>query len=134
MIGYSANEVFSQNSQQLLALATLIVSSFPEIDDAGELIRCHEVARAVGEILQLEVVDGRYGMVEHSWLELSRGRILDVYAMGRLPPVQLVMSSALTIPEYQAHKAGTPRDDIRADVVGKLIETARAFLQNGRAA
>ncbi|HWA29164.1 MAG TPA: hypothetical protein VG734_26170 [Lacunisphaera sp.] len=129
MIGYSGSEMFTREAQELLALATMVVAIFPETDDDGELFRCHEVARALGKLLNLPVVDGKYGIVDHSWLQLDRWRVLDVYAVGRLPPVQLVSIGALTIPEYQSYQAGPERDDIRTANVEKLEALALAFSQ-----
>lgn len=76
----------------------LMVAAVPDGDHLlGKPIRCHEMARAVGRILDLPVVDGVCGAVQHSWLTIKahqdpteREFILDVYAVGRLPPVQLV--------------------------------------------
>ena len=78
--------------------AVVLVASLPDEDHLlGKPVRCHEVARAVGRILGLPVVDGVCGAVQHSWLTIQAHRdpdertfILDVYAVGRLPPVQLV--------------------------------------------
>jgi len=91
-------------------------------------LRCHEMARAVTRLLdpaegvQVHVEDGKFGAVEHSWLLLvGRGpAILDVYAVGTLPPVQLHdMSPAL--PTMRNYEKGFPRTDIREDVVDTVV-------------
>lgn len=85
--------------------------------------RCHEVARAVSQIwekrglpsaCEIQVVDGHYGAVDHSWLAFwdgGRSCIIDPYAVGRLPMVQLVdpyVPGAL--PMYR------PQDGYRSDI------------------
>jgi hypothetical protein len=128
MRGYSATEVFSVWHQELRRKAEAGVEALPEIDG----LRCHEVARAIGKwlplltgkSLDLAVVDGRYGAVEHSWLQLSptlptrRCPILDVYAVGRLPIVQLVDTSFWPQCLYEG---GERRTDIDSIVVERLV-------------
>lgn len=126
-------------------------------------VRCHELARAVGRVLGLPVQDGNYTCVAHSWLLVPDARrprksqldpggtpgvigetprqaayfyswILDVYAVGRLPMVQLV--DIVNLPgaygpareirkpadlriRYQ-YEHGPTRDDIDEAVVGRL--------------
>ncbi len=96
-----------------------MVDCFPDI--AG--LRCHEVARAVGSFLHLEVVDGKFGNVEHSWLLIQRDKnlpyILDTYSVGRLPTVQL-MDPFWGLPHTKWYKAGAPRKDIRENMVSHL--------------
>lgn len=85
-------------AHHLYKQAVVMVGALPDGDHLnGKPIRCHEMARAAGRVLGLEVVDGVCGAVQHSWLtlkahqdETEREFILDVYAVGRLPPVQLV--------------------------------------------
>ena len=48
--------------------AVRIVDGLPFEDEA----RCHELARAIGIVLNLPVVDGKYGSMEHSWLLVPR--------------------------------------------------------------
>jgi hypothetical protein len=102
----------------------------------GNELRCHELARAVqivcdahmhmrwgydGEgviedIVRLDVLDGKCGPVEHSWLRFPDGVILDPYVPGRLPSVQLV-DPIVGI----AYRPGEQRHDIRFEIVGRLI-------------
>lgn len=89
MISYSQREVFTERHLQLFDATKDIVSSL--FDDNG--MRCHEVARIIGELFNLPVTDGYYCAVHHSWIMLDRQTILDPYAVGRLPMVQLVHSN-----------------------------------------
>lgn len=116
MIGYSATKVFPEAAQIVRDRAEQIVLAVPE----HMQIRCHELARVVANVLahpRISVIDGKYGppyprrdldphvdkiahcvgpKVEHSWLTLFSAVprptmfVLDVYAVGRLPIVQLV--------------------------------------------
>jgi hypothetical protein len=85
----------------------------------GNELRCHELARAVHRVVGEPdhlVVDGKCGPIEHSWLYLSDGVILDPYVPGRMPAVQLVDLVVGT-----AYRPGDPRDDIRQAVVDRLV-------------
>ena len=127
MISHSQKVAFSDKELDLLKQATMLTS---KIDDIPYL-RCHEVARAIGSILQLSVQDGYFGSVEHSWLwststESKRfpPNVLDVYAIGSLPQVQLI-SMRYMLPHnenYVWEVYGTFRTDIKQDVVDQLIE------------
>lgn len=124
MKGYSEAEVFGRQEIQFLNAAQVLVRKFPSHDLTGEWIRCHEVARVVATSLGLQVMDGFYGMADHSWLWTSELRpfepppnILDVYCPGRLPQVQLVHSSNYLPFEY---RRGPERTDIRQDVIEYL--------------
>jgi hypothetical protein len=130
MRGYSATDIFSQRSQRLLEEATSLVEAVPQ---RKTVIRCHELARAVWAVLRreyrgLRVVDGKYGSVEHSWLALRNyGDLvpghhvyLDVYAVGRLPQVQLVALDWATHHGDQ-YKVGKERDDIQHVIVDDLV-------------
>ena len=61
---------------------------------------------------KIDVVDGHCGPIDHSWLRCS-GVILDVYAPGRLPAVQLVD------PQVGGYRPGKPRDDVRQPIVDR---------------
>ncbi len=94
-------------------------------DDWGNELRCHELARAVHLVVyedefKLDVIDGHCGPVEHSWLRCSDGTIIDAYAPGRLPAVQIVD------PIVAAHyRPGVRRLDVREIVVRKLVAEMR---------
>lgn len=138
MIAYAAQEVFSAPEQFLLTKAQALIGAAPTYDLGGELIRCHELARAVGRVLELTVQDGFYGFVEHSWLWLSMPtpdyrrfpryhlpKILDVYVPGSLPQVQLVDTASGLCHRYLPAE---PRDDINESTVSAIIKTFQGFL------
>ena len=94
-------------------------------DTWGNDLRCHELARAVHLVVyesahKLVIVDGHCGPVEHSWLCCSDGVILDPYAPGRLPAVQLVDPLV-----GAAYRPGTLRRDIRQPIVDRLVAEMR---------
>lgn len=109
MIGYAEKEVFTARERELFGLAqTLVVIAPYEL--FGRLVRCHELARAVGRVLGLRVEDGRFGFVEHTWLwteppekalmPWAMPRILDVYVPGAMPQVQLIDTASGLPPRY----------------------------------
>lgn len=94
------------------------------------------VGAGEAEGLLLRVCDGTYlGTVDHSWIDVSSESgtghlpglvvteriVLDVYAVGALPQVQLVYQSPLV---NRFHE-GSQRSDIRASVVRELRWAAR---------
>jgi len=79
-------------------MAARFVERMPETI-AGSALRCHEVARAVLEVLRAKplktthwaVIDGVYGWSDHSWLVSGGwGAILDVYSVGQWPLCRIV--------------------------------------------
>jgi hypothetical protein len=102
MHSYSERVRFTKREGKILSSASLAVALLPtDLDPSGEELRCHELARAIGELLNLRVVDGMYGLVDHSWCVITAApeagsdasswdKILDVYAIGRCPQVQLI--------------------------------------------
>ncbi len=132
MKGYAACYVFRAEDMRTYDLAQRVVEVLPE----DGRIRCHELARIVQEVLGSgEVEDGLYGserthaLHEHSWIVLRRlGRnrhILDPYAIGQYPPVQLV---EVGLPLDDPYLAGKPRDDIRTDLVREGARLVRERL------
>lgn len=103
-------------------LAEMIIQFVPERDPQGRDVRCHEVVRFVRKWVTSDhtrIVDGYYHEVDHSWLEVvdphtKRMAILDPYAVGRLPRVQLVTTVHNLHRAYREHRK---RNDIRVDVV-----------------
>ncbi len=99
---YSEREVFGVSDLVYYRKARRAVQRMPSYDEHGLELRCHEVARAVARVLELPgefVRDGYYELgCQHSWIVLPSGHVLDVYAVGRLPPVQLV-AVVTTIPK-----------------------------------
>lgn len=117
MKSYSTT-IFTAQDFELLDAAQLIVRDIP--DDPKWNLRCHEVARVVGKLLHLQVVDGKYGAIEHSWCVTPDLHILDVYAVGRMPQVQL--ADPFVIGElYKSGWKQGPREDIREEQVTELI-------------
>jgi len=104
----------------------------------GQELRCHELTRAVKRFLQhgdvpyrppnITLFDGKYSVVDHSWLELllQKGEfsslyILDVYAVGQLPQVQL-LDIAFSLPHRANYRAQVRRDDIDMDLVNLVYD------------
>lgn len=117
--GY-AYEVFSEEHLELFHKADELVKKAFWKDSQNRLVRCHELARAVGRVLRLKWVDGKYATCEHSWLKLNERTIIDVYTPARLPVVQLIDLHGL-FPEKDSYKeADELRKDIRWGVVEKL--------------
>ena len=80
---------FTFKELSLWRRATALVESI----DANELtfpVDSHVLAAAVGQLLKLELVHGRYSCRTHTWLMTRDEVILDVFAFDRMPRVQLV--------------------------------------------
>lgn len=112
MISYSMRHIFTENDLALLAFAKRAVALAPhelyveETSRKTREVRCHELARAVADVMALGrtngsreippgfcVADGCRGPVEHSWIFYHWGgetRILDVYTPGTTEQVQIV--------------------------------------------
>jgi len=88
-------------------------------------VRCHELSRAVAHQLtaigtKAEVVDGSLWWADHSWILLpgqTDSALLDVYAPGRVPQVQLLHDHHVVTRGYER---GPARTDVRTDVVDVL--------------
>jgi hypothetical protein len=134
MESYSETKIFTFDE---IALVNVVPDRLAMIPDReGVTIRCHELVRAVGRLFKLEVADGFYGFVEHSWLwttplpkELSSSNfrlgfpnILDVYSVGQLPMVRLVACGHPQLPHIGwSYRPGPPRTDIDEVLVTTLI-------------
>jgi len=132
MISYHLTNTFSVPELLLLRLATNAVELMPDPKGKQKIWRCHEVARAVRNLLGTgRVIDGHYGKCDHTWIELHRKDdvyvpvILDVYAAGRVPQVQLV-DMFWGLPHKKAYTVGEPRKDIRRSVVDYLVKSVQA--------
>jgi hypothetical protein len=127
---YSEVNIFEPAHVSAFKLATTLVGAIPEPGPDEEPWRCHEVARVVARVLaglgRFSVVDGWFGGCDHSWLVSHDGLvILDVYAVGGLPPVVLldtgISGKALPLPYGERYERWPePRNDIRWDVVERL--------------
>lgn len=123
MKGYAERKEFSQKAIEMFNEATALVDALPTPPQADQL-RCHELARAVGAMLDLIVVDGRAKVAQHSWLLVPRTfagyDILDVYTPGRLPMVQLLDCFG-ALPGVRDYVQGPARTDIDHDRVEALL-------------
>lgn len=126
-------------------------------DEWGNELRCHELCRAIymflrdfGQHHNIEVVDGKLGAMEHSWLGLAvpiakveikeyrvrgygehgmyRQMIIDPYAPGRLPHVQLIDPVALLRHGYEP---GERRTDIDPGIELKLYREMKSGWLDG---
>lgn len=119
MITYAERVCFQPAHLRLLSRVESYVAGVAS--SWGNELRCYELARAVHLVVhehehKLLVIDGKCGPIEHSWLYISDGVILDPYAPGRLPAVQLV-----DLIVGSAYKPGTLRADIRQPIVDRLV-------------
>lgn len=118
MITYAERACFREQHLQIFARVEAYVARVS--NTWGNELRCHELARAVHQVvnapLALEIVDGKCGPIEHSWLCSSEGVIFDPYAPGRMPAVQIIDPIVGT-----AYRPGTPRTDIRQMIVDRLV-------------
>lgn len=126
MRSYSETQVFKSHELEMLGRAADLVRALPDVPG----LRCHEVARAIGEVLGLQVQDGKYGWCNHSWLWTRPWvagsyppSILDPYAVGSMPQVKLV---DMGFPAHRdAYIPGDERDDIDREMVKALIRIIR---------
>ena len=137
MKGYSELNIFTPDEIRLFHKATVMVAEVKDVIST----HCHELARAVGRILDLEVQKGSYGFVDHTWLwttplrrELGGDRIgfpniLDVYSVGQLPMVKLILSRETALPHvgWSYRPAWEPRTDINWDLVAALEKEMRVI-------
>lgn len=134
LAGYSYDHVFSKTEVYLYKRAKTAVECVLTSRCVEGLVRCHELARAVGRVLDLPFEDGHYGFVDHSWLwtkpkpvytptpRLGLPNILDVYCVGSLPMVRLVDCSAPALPHAGwAYRPGPLRKDIDEERVKELV-------------
>lgn len=113
MITYAERVCFRDRHLKLLSRCSDLVSSITST--WGNELRCHEIARALHVVLAdptLLVVDGWYGPFDHSWIRTEDRVIVDPYAPGRLPAVQII-DDIVAI----SYRAGMPRQDIREGIV-----------------
>ena len=114
VITYAERQCFRPQHVQILRLVEAHVARV--FDAWGNELRCHEIARAVhlvlGEPESIRVVDGKCGPIEHSWIVLPGGVILDPYVPGRMPAVQMI-DPLVGI----AYRSGSCRDDVRDEIV-----------------
>lgn len=119
MITYAERACFREAHLSLLARVETYVARVSKA--WGNELRCHELARAVHLVVherehKIDVVDGKCGPIEHSWLRFSDGVILDPYAPGRMPAVQMIDPIV-----GAAYRPGTPRADIKQAIIDRLV-------------
>lgn len=137
MKSYAERQIFHVVAQAIWADAVDLVRRVS--DRWGNEVRCHELARAALQALQvlnqnklneahasLGIVDGQLWAIEHTWLtytcndkEAPRRFILDVYTPGRLPQVQLLDGEHFAI--CRGYEPGEARKDIDIGLFGKLL-------------
>lgn len=140
MRSYSEDNIFTQGEIYLFRRATRLVDSIADRPDV-RLVRCHELARAVSQVIGLPIQDGMYGFVEHTWLwtrelpkeyfeglslragDLCPGpNILDVYSVGSLPMVRLVDGGHAQLPHIGwSYRPTRAREDINHEIVASLV-------------
>ncbi len=134
MKSYAEAEIFTASEVRLLHLAERMVKLLPDAFDPG--LRCHELARAVAICLNHEIPslgervhvdDGKFCYADHSWIVLPpRLHILDVYAVGSLPPVQLVdVRSGALGDRTRCFRKRERRTDIDDAVVDRIVRLFR---------
>lgn len=135
---YAETDIFTEQEIQDYQNSSALVDSLGrEFSD----VRCHELARAVGLVLDLPFQDGYFEMVDHTWLwtrELTDKEqsfmyksgnaaagphIIDVYTPGCVPMVQLVDTNSWQLPYKRSYRPGQTRIDIRDSVVSRLLES-----------
>lgn len=119
MITYAERACFREQHLRLIARIEAYVARVS--NTWGNELRCHELARAVHRVvdarpLALEIVDGKCGPIEHSWLRSADGVIYDPYAPGRMPAVQIIDPMV-----GSAYRSGVSRTDIRQAIVDRLV-------------
>lgn len=118
--------IFLDRYDRARRIVEVIPDGIEELE--GIVIRCHELARVVSVCLEVPFVDGKYGCVEHSWLEWVDGMrcrtILDVYAVGIEPMVQLVHSPIGLLNLWQP---GEFLDDIDFRMVDTLLSVVKEW-------
>lgn len=143
---------FGKQALEAFRLAQQVVRELP-FAAFGSFLRCHEVTRAVAHVLAkafpeltMQVMDGHFGCVEHTWILIPPGDrtrlitephrqithrlpnglvwggwILDPYRPGHLPPCQL-LDLRCALPGYVG---GPARTDVREDVIAHLLQVWR---------
>lgn len=125
MKSHSELRVFQELEVRVWQKASHLIGLLPDDPE----LRCHELAHALGiyfrgNPLRIQVEDGRYGLVNHSWLYWlgpSTYTILDPYCIGRLPMVQLIHMNAIGLGHNSTYNIGPARTDIDHTTVQRLL-------------
>lgn len=116
---------FTEEDFRAYCIACELVLQLPNADEHGQPLRCHEVARVVAVFLadtdiKAKVIDGRLDdVIEHTWLLLPGGNVLDPYAPGRYPQVQLI-DSTIARRTYRENMSTEPRPNLVARLIADL--------------
>lgn len=116
MIAYAATQL-SPEMQGLLASAQTLVDLVPDVEFPE--LRCHELARALAQTLDVRFVDGMFGAVQHTWIVPAYEVILDPYFPGVLPQCVLIDACVMN-PLSGLYVPGEPRTDIDEEIVHRL--------------
>lgn len=119
MKSVAETDLFNGEEKLALYLAQRAIKAV--IEPEGVRYRCHEIARAVAaqRFVFGTVEDGNCLGVEHSWIRLGTGNILDPYVMARLPMVQLVNVRSPTL-QRDLYRVEPMRTDIDIVLVAAL--------------
>jgi hypothetical protein len=140
MKSYAEGNIFTVFEVKLFQHATRYVAAINS-PETTKKIRCHELARAVGLLLDLPYQDGFYGFVDHSWLwtrpldqrtiitpRIGLPNILDVYSVGSLPMVRLV-----GLPHVGwGYRPSEERKDIDIDFVQSIAKVMKDWVNQPR--
>jgi hypothetical protein len=133
MRSYSAKgDVFTERDMMILVAAEHVVAILPDTMGRRGPTRCHEVARVCAKLMDLEVIDGRYGLVQHSWCLTKDRAILDPYAVGRLPQVQLVSEYGVVGFARNYQPSASLRTDIHTWWVSHMVKKIEASIPRWR--
>jgi len=115
MKSYAEREIFPKEAMEKYHQARELVEWIPATD-----VRCHELCRIVKQVVDgLDLFDGHYAAVEHSWLMTHDKYVLDPYFCGAVPQVQLIDP---TVPGVQVqYRVGRLRTDINLDLVDHWV-------------
>lgn len=121
MRSHAETDIFTLRERGAFEAAQRFIARVGDPPPGAPPIRCHELAHAFGRFFGLPVVDGHFGIVDHSWVilpnpeapkSLRHGKILDIYAVGALPQVMLLDACHYGLPYSAGYHPGPPRTDI----------------------
>jgi len=125
----------SKEEFSLFSKIKRIVEKMPEIDLGKDrkgtkiLVSCHILSRALAKFFPVIVKDGSFGgLIEHSWLEIGNGLIIDPYPPGVVGGPILVDPRWLTVPWMSLYKEGEllfVQDICFLKSVDKVVEVIR---------
>lgn len=110
-----------------------VIGRLPDLDlgrdQKGEpiILSCHMLARAIGKVFGLRVIDGEFGRgFAHSWLVTADGRwIVDPYPVG-------IVGGPLIVDATGAHMPGSTLYNKRGKVCKRLLFSSPEFRRSVR--